>query len=261
MKMPRSSYYYRLKSRKEDCDLQDRLEQLALEFPRYGYRRMTHALRREGWTINTKRVLRVLRESDLLCVMKRKFVVTTDSKHGYPVYPNLIKNLTVVRLDQVWVADITYIRIVLGFVYLAAILDKHSRKVVGYGISEHIDTALALEALTMAIRMRKPQPGIIHHSDQGSQYAADDYVKLLKAHGFFISMSRKGNCYDNAMAESFFKTLKAEEVYLSDYQTFEDVLQRVPYFIEAVYNRKRLHSALGYCPPEEFEAKLAGTLR
>lgn len=257
MKLTRSSYYHwlsRLLAR-EDCDLQDRIERIVLEFPRYGYRRVTHALKREGQVVNHKRVLKIMRESDLLCVMKRKFVKTTDSKHGYPSYPNLLKGQAVTGINQVWVADITYIRILLGFVYLATILDLFSRKVVGYAISKHIDIALALEALEMAIRDRHPEPGIIHHSDHGVQYAATDYVDVLKAHGFQISMARVGNPYDNAVAESFFKTLKYEEVYLSDYETYEDVLKRVPYFIKDVYNRKRLHSSLGYCPPEEFEQR------
>jgi transposase InsO family protein len=197
-----------------------------------------------------------MRESSLLVAAKRKWVKTTDSNHHCPIYPNLVKNFILTGINQIWVVDITYIRILLGFVYLAVILDAFSRKALGYYISKSLDTELALQALRMAIQRRIPQRGVIHHSDQGVQYASKDYTDELLKHGFKISMSRKGNPYDNAKAESFMKTLKQEEVYLWDYSTFEDTQKRIPYFIDAVYNQKRLHSSLGYLPPDEFEAKL-----
>lgn len=258
MKLAPSSFYYQpqtedaaqLQSR---ADLRDRIEAICLEFPGYGYRRVTWQLKREHWIVNHKKVLRIMRESDLLCRLKRKKAKTTDSKHHFPSYPNLIKNKAISLLNQVWLADITYIRILTGFVYLAAILDACSRKVIGYAVSRGLETALTLEALRMAISQRQPVAGVIHHSDQGIQYASDEYIAELKIYGFEISMSRPGNPYDNATMESFFKTLKYEEVYLCEYETYEDVMERISYFIEAVYNQKRLHSGIGYLTPEEFE--------
>jgi len=216
---------------------------------------VTHALRRSGWgSVNHKRVLRVMREESLLCQLKRRFVVTTDSAHGYRPYPNLLALLTLDRLDQAWVADLTYIRLPATFVYLAGILDAFSRRCIGWKLSRQIDTRLTLAALEMAIDRRQPQPGLIHHSDRGVQYASTDYVSRLEELGARVSMSATGNPYDNAKAESFFKTLKREEVYLKDYQTFADAEANLDQFIEDVYNTKRLHSSLGYLPPAEFEA-------
>jgi putative transposase len=258
MKLPTSSFYYRpryesVEDRQKQADLIGRIEAICLEFPRYGYRRVTAQLRREKLLVSRKRVLRLMRESDLLCRVKRRCVNTTDSRHGFPKYPNLVKDMIVSRLNQVWLADITYIRILTGFVYLSAILDAFSRRVIGYAISLRLDASLTLEALQMATTERQPGPDVIHHSDQGVQYASAEYTEELKAHGFEISMSRRGNPYDNATMESFFKTLKQEEVYLYEYETIDDVKARLPYFIEEVYNRKRLHSAIGYVPPYEFE--------
>lgn len=256
-----SSFYYQpkagsIKNQKEETDLRSRIEEIACEFTGYGYRRITKQLRREGRMINYKKVLRIMREDSLLCVIKKKWIATTDSNHPYPRFSNLMKGYHARGLNQAWVSDITYIRILTTFVYLAVILDAFSRKVIGYGISKRLDTALAMEALQMALRARSPKAGCIHHSDQGVQYASSQYVELLKQHAFQISMSRKGNPYDNAMAESFMKTLKQEEVYLWDYETLSDVEKRVPFFIEEVYNKKRLHSSLGYVPPAEFEEGL-----
>lgn len=256
--MARSTYYHRPQKpsvlrQLQEADLRDRIEEIVVESPRYGYRRVTQELKRERWVVNHKRVARIMKEESLQCQIKRRWVKTTDSNHPYPVYPNLLVGRTVSRPNEVWVADITYIRILTGFLYLAVILDLYSRKVIGWALSPHIDAELTRTALRMALEERRPPGGCIHHSDRGVQYACHAYVDELRPAGIRISMARKGNPYDNAAAESFMKTLKYEEVYLWDYRTVQDVKKRVPYFLEEVYNQKRLHSALGYCPPNEFE--------
>ena len=253
----RSWFYARPAHDTHDLALRDAIEAIVLDFPGYGYRRVTHALARDGWSINHKRVLRVMREESLLCQLQRRFVPTTDSQHRYRRYPNLIKELLIDRLDQVWVADITYIRLPGAFCYLAAILDALSRRCVGWELSRWIDTDLTLAALERALWTRRPAPGLIHHSDQGVQYAATDYVERLEAAGIQISMAAKGNPYENAQAERFFRTLKEEEVYLKSYETEAEARANIGPFIEEVYNTKRLHSALGYRPPSEFEAGYA----
>lgn len=258
MSLPRSTYYYcprRPEEKlKQDADLRDRIEAIVLEFPGYGYRRVTHELRRSGLLVNHKRVLRIMRQEGLLCRKKRRFKVTTDSRHNFQIYPNLVKEVELIGTGQVWIADITYVRLLFDFVYLAAILDAFSRRVVGWALGRTLTAELTLTALRSALSFRKPSPGCIHHSDRGVQYACDDYVKALKQAGLRPSMAARGNPYDNARIESFFKTLKHEEVYICEYRDFQEARDRIAYFLEVVYNRKRLHSALGYLPPAEFEA-------
>lgn len=236
-----------------DLDLRDEIQRIALEWPCYGWRRVTAELRRRGWEVNHKRVRRILREDNLLCLRRRKFVVTTDSNHSRPVYPNLAGEMTLTGIDQLWVADITYIRLETEFVYLAVVLDAYSRRVLGWALDRTLEDDLALAALRMALEMRSPAPGLVHHSDRGVQYASDDYTDLLKQRGVNISMSRKGNPYDNAACESFMKTLKYEEVYRQEYRDLAEARASIERFIEKVYNQQRLHSALGYRPPVEFE--------
>lgn len=254
------TWYYTHPSAEEqarrDVALRDAIEQIVLEFPGYGYRRVTAQLRRDGWSINPKRVWRVMRKESLFCQLKKHFVGTTDATHGQSRYPNLIKPLTVDHLNQVWVADITYIHLPTAFAYLAALLDASSRRCIGWHLSRTIDTQLALAALEHALAQRQPAPGVIHHSDQGVQYASSAYVTRLERAGFQLSMAATGNPYENAQAESFFKTLKREEVYLNDYQSFAEAEAQLDHFIDTVYNQKRLHSSLGYRPPIEFEAAL-----
>jgi putative transposase len=236
--------------------LRDAIQHIALEFPSYGWRRMTADLQRKGWVVNHKRVYRRMREDNLLCLRKRKFVVTTDSDHGWPVYPNLARSLVLRGLDQLWVADLTYIRLELEFVYLAVILDAFSRRVIGWALDRMLESTLTLQALRMALKRRRPAPGLVHHSDRGVQYASRDYKQLLRDHGIRISMSRKANPWDNATCESFLKTLKYEEVYRTEYRDLADARASIGVFLEKVYNQKRLHSALAYLPPAEFERGL-----
>jgi putative transposase len=241
-----------------DTTLVELIGQIQDEFPGYGYRRVTRELHKRGQAVNHKRVARVMRAHGLGIKPRRRFVRTTDSNHHLPVFPNLYENIIPAKPDVVWVADITYIRIEVGFCYLAAILDACSRKVVGYAISRRIDSQLALAALEAAVASRNPAPDTcIHHSDRGSQYASDEYRRALKKFKLIGSMSSRGNPYHNAQAESFMKTLKVEEVYLAGYETVADVTARLPRFIEEVYNSKRMHSALGYQSPNEFEARFA----
>jgi transposase InsO family protein len=236
-----------------EMEVRDQMQKIALEWPAYGYRRITHELQKQGFDINHKRVLRMMREDNLLCVRRRAFVSTTDSQHTFPIYENLARQIKPTAINQLWVADITYIRLRSEFVYLAVVLDAFSRRVIGWALGRTLEAELAVSALRMALQERKPLPGLVHHSDRGVQYASHDYTELLKQHHVTISMSRKGNPYDNAACESFIKTLKQEEVYRNEYLDFDDVYSSIGEFLERVYNQKRLHSALGYLSPAEFE--------
>jgi putative transposase len=255
----RASYYRDWADRApgaEETGLRDLVQRLALAHRFYGYRRVTELVRREGWRVNRKRIARILREDNLLALRKPAFrPATTDSRHGWRVWPNLARHLVPMAVNQLWVADITYVRLAEAFVYLAVILDAFSRKVVGWAMADHLRAELALSALQMALDQRDVIfGGLVHHSDRGVQYACGDYIDRLEAHGVQPSMSRAGCPYDNAMAESFMKTLKAEEVDASDYRDLADAESRIGRFIEDVYNRQRLHSALRYLSPEEYEA-------
>lgn len=257
-----STYYYdpkisRAEREEMDADIRGKIEQIRVQFKTAGYRMLLGHLKRQGVSIGERKLRRVLQKFSLQIRPKKRFVKTTDSNHDFEVYPNLIEEMTIDGINQVYTADITYIRIENGFVYLAVIMDLFSRKIIGWQISKKIDRHLTLDALKMAIARRKPPRGVIHHSDRGVQYLCDDYTKLLKHHGFHISCSKKANPYDNAWTESFMKTLKYDEIYMFDYRTFVDVVEHVPKFIEEVYNKKRLHSALDYVPPEEFEKTFA----
>lgn len=260
--LSRATYYRQPENRlltDPDLELRDHIQRIALDWPQYGYRRITAELHRQGAQANHKRVLRLMREDNLLCLRKRRFISTTDSRHALITYPNLVPELRLSSINQLWVADITYIRLLREFVYLAVILDAYSRRVIGWALEPYLEAELALAALRMALASRKVEPGLVHHSDRGVQYASLAYTDLLKESGIRISMSRRGNPYDNAKAERFMRTLKYEEVYLFEYETMAEAQVRISQFLEEVYNQKRLHSAIGYLPPAEFEQILCQT--
>jgi len=256
-RVSRAGFYRSLQEQvpvEESMEVRSAIQQVALEHRRrYGYRRVTAELRRRGMVVNRKRVARIMREDKLLAVRPKHFVRTTDSNHALDIYVNLARRMTLTGIDQLWIADITYIRLQAEFVYLALLLDAFSRKVVGWKLDRTLASRLAIEALEMAIGSRNPLPGLVHHSDRGIQYASGEYVAILKRREMVPSMSRPANPYDNASCESFIKTLKREEIYANEYENLEHLRNNLEEFIERYYNRKRLHSALGYCSPEEFE--------
>lgn len=258
----RASYYrhwQQVAPRREETELRDVLQRVAVGHRHYGYRRLNALLRREGWAVNHKRVLRLMRTDNLLCLRRRTFVpATTDSRHAWRVVPNLARGMQVTGLDQLWVADITYLRLLEEFAFLAVVLDACSRRVIGWAVEIHLRASLAVAALEMALAARHPLPGqLIHHSDRGVQYACAEYSALLATHGIQPSMSRIGSPYDNAKAESFMSTLKREEIDGRAYRDAEEARRSIGTFIEAVYNRQRLHSALSYVAPADFEATVA----
>jgi len=256
----RASFYRNWRKREprqEQNALRDALQRLAIQNRHYGYRRIGVLLKREGWHVNHKRVLRLMRGDNLLSIRRHRFIATTDSEHAWRIYPNLARYVELTDINQLWVSDITYVRLQHEFIYLAVILDVYSRRVVGWSISRKLESGIALEALEYALKHRRPAAGLIHHSDRGVQYASSDYIKRLQACGIVISMSRAGNPYDNAWAESFMKTLKVEEVDGRRYRHFEEAQLSIGAFVEDVYNTRRLHSALGYVSPVEFEINIA----
>lgn len=258
----RAGYYRQARhgrqARAGAVELHAAVQAIALEMPAYGYRRVTAELKQRGWAVNHKRVLRVMRQDNLLCLRRRRFVRTTNSDHSLPVYRNLAAEMVLTGIDQLWVADITYIRLESEFVYLAVILDAYSRRVIGCHVGTTLRTELVISALEQALSMRRVRPGLVHHSDRGIQYASQAYTERLRQHQIEISMSRRGNPYDNAYAESFMKTLKHEEVHRCEYRSLEEAQERIEQFVHRVYNQKRLHSALGYRSPVQFEQQPSG---
>ena len=245
------------KNNKIEMKIKNQIHKIAIEFPGYGYRRITKELKQRGYNVNHKKTLRLMREDNLLCIKKKFKPLTTNSNHEHKIYPNLVKNLDINRLNHVWASDITYIQLINEFVYLAVIIDLYSRRCIGWELSRNIDSQLVLNALDQAIKDRwnNEISGLIHHSDQGVQYASDLYISRLRKHNILISMSRKGNPYENAFVESFIKTLKYEEVYLNEYNSYWDALENISNFIDNVYNKKRLHSSLEYQSPIDFEQR------
>ncbi|MCG2791136.1 MAG: IS3 family transposase [Actinomycetia bacterium] len=256
MQTPRSSFYYKpAGTNGYDANIADKINEIALEFPSYGYRRVTAALAREDMIVNHKKVYRIMKSENILCKIRRSFRKTTNSNHNFVKYPNLIKGIIPLRVNEIWHADITYIRLRASFAYLAALIDGLSRKVVGYALGRTLCAELTVQALLDALSNRNISGELTHHSDQGIQYCSQEYINILQKNNIKISMSERANPYDNAKMESFFRTLKVEEVYMFEYDNFEEALEGLTHFIEEVYNSKRLHSSLGYMPPEEFEYK------
>ena len=256
MQTPRSSFYYKPAGNNGyDANIADKINEIALEFPSYGYRRVTAALAREDMIVNHKKVYRIMKSENILCKIRRSFRKTTNSNHNFVKYPNLIKGIIPLGINEIWHADITYIRLRASFAYLAALIDGLSRKVVGYALGRTLCAELTVQALLDALSNRNISGEITHHSDQGIQYCSQEYINILQKNNIKISMSERANPYDNAKMESFFRTLKVEEVYMFEYDNFEEALEGLTNFIEKVYNSKRLHSSLGYMPPEEFEYK------
>jgi transposase InsO family protein len=259
-RVSRASFYRHWEASEPDqaeMALRDAIQKVAAGQRFYGYRRVTAQLRKQGWEVGIKRVRRIMKEDNLLAAGRRKFVVTSDAQHPFRVYPNLAQRLELTDINQLWVADLTYVRLEREFVYLAVVLDAFSRKVIGWALSRSLDHRVAMRALDQALETRRPQSGLVHHSDRGSQYACADYVSRLEKIGAFLSMSRSASPWENGKCESLIKTLKKEEIDARPFSSFEQLQEHLREFIEEVYNSKRLHSALEYCSPVEFERGLA----